>query len=385
MKRIVFAVALALASASAFASEELDIYTFLYQDAETPAERLAVLRTVADAGLDGAGALYATALNRLVQETPSYRTNAERDAADASARLLAGLLGEAKYAAAAGDLWRVVQDFQNPLVKADALIALGRTRSEEHLPLVARLLQDLNLQPAADPSAAEKVAFGAVISMEKYRAPTGYAPVFFASTGWYSKRVKDQAAATLPLIVDDPSRPLADIMRLGDFGVKLLATVKMDESKASAAAKAEFAVLSYGEGWNSQSSDVKERVTLMNLRKQSMAMFAKYGTPTAAVPLLSKSYADGYDFEEKLTAVACLALNKEEASAAALSSFLMALNAKRKSGGITAEDERMVRAVIPALGAVGHAKGRPALQAVEFVDWTNAVKILAADALKKIK
>jgi hypothetical protein len=177
-------------------------------------------------------------LTQLLLEQPNLRSAAEKEAADASARLLAGLLGDSKYAAAAKDLWRVVENFENPLVKADALIALGQTRSTELFPFVLRTLSDLNLRPSTDPEAGEKIAYGAVIAMEKYRMIDGYAPVFFASAGWYSRRVKEQAARTLPFIVDDPSEALSAIIRSGTYDVKLLALEKENASKASADAKA---------------------------------------------------------------------------------------------------------------------------------------------------
>jgi hypothetical protein len=45
----------------------------------------------------------------------------------------------------------------------------------------------------------------------------------------------------------------------------------------------------------------------------------------------------------------------------------------------------LVRAVIPALGSTGKPLARPALKTVENLEWPNAVKVLAAEALKKIQ
>jgi hypothetical protein len=385
MKR--FAVALAYLSVAAFgfSSEDLDVYTWIYHASSSPAERYSVLKNVAEAEISGAGELYAIALSQLLMDLPGLKTVAERDSADSLARLLSNLLGKDKYAAAANDLWKVVQNFSNPLVKADALVAIGRTRSEETFEQVARALQDLNLRPGTDPEAGEKTAYGALLAMEKYRKIEGYAPVFFASTGWYSRRVRDQAKATLPLIVDDPSRALETIMRQGDYEVKLLALQTEDASKASPEAKSAFAALAFSEGWIAATSDIKEKQTLANIRKQSIAILLKRGIHPSAIPLLDRSYKEGIDMEEKLSAVSALGASRTDEASQVLASALMGLNARRRSDLTTQDDERLVRAVIPALGANGSVKGRSALQFVESIEWTNAVKVLAAEALRKIK
>jgi len=386
MKRTILAGILILFASAAFASEELEIYTWLYRVSGNATERLGVLRNVAEAKLDGTGELYAEALAQLLLEQPRMRTSAEKETADTIARLLANLLGENKYAAAANDLWRVVETFDNPLVKADALIALGRIRSEAHLELVIKLLEDLNLNPAADREKGEKIAYGAIQALEKYRNIAGYSPVFFAASAWYSRRVKDQAIATLPYIVDDPSDAISTIIKSGTYDIKLLGLQKEDESKASAVAKSGVALLALGEAWKSATNDVKERITLSRIRKTAIEMFVKYGSSTPdAVPLLERCYKEGIDMEEKLGAVTALSMNKSDESAQALANFMLNMNTKRRANDIKQEDERMVRALIPALGAQGSTKGRIALQQVELTDWTNAVKVLAAEALKKLR
>lgn len=385
MKRIWLA-AVFFAAAFAAGAQELDVYAMIYRNSANQAERYAVLRNVAEAKLAGAGSLFAEALAQLLLEQPNFRTAAERETADASARLLCSLLGESKHAASAGDLWRVVQNFDNPLVKADALVALGQTRSAELLPQVVKTLNDLNLSPSSDREAGEKIAYGAVISLEKYRDISGYAPVFFASVGWYNRRIKDQAAQTLPFIVDDPSSALTAIIRSGGYDVKLLALEKENASKAPADARAGVALAGLEEGWRAATNDVKDRIVLSRLRKLAVDMLVKSGSSSpAAVPLLEKSYKEGIDTEERIAAVNALSLNRSDEAMRALSSFLMMLNGKRRSGNITQEDERIVRVVIPAIGVHGSPLGRPALQAVEYQDWTNAVKLLAADALKRLK
>jgi hypothetical protein len=160
----------------------------------------------------------------------------------------------------------------------------------------------------------------------------------------------------------------------------------MEASKAPADAIARVAVIALAEGWRASTMDVKQRVQLGNSRKLAIDMIRRYKTEdTTVLPLLERSYKEGIDTEEKLNAVAALSAIGTDDAARLLSNFLLALNAKRKANNITQEDEQLVRAVIPALGATGKSVARPALQAVEYQDWTNYVKTLAQDALKQIK
>jgi hypothetical protein len=121
------------------------------------------------------------------------------------------------------------------------------------------------------------------------------------------------------------------------------------------------------------------------MRKAAIVMINRYKTEDEAIyPLLERSYTSGYDSQEKLYAIAALASQRTDESAARLSKFLMDLNTKRLANNIRQEDEQMVRAIIPALGATGRASGRPALTAVGASNWTPAVRALADNAIKQL-
>jgi hypothetical protein len=386
MKRILTLAALILCVCmGSFASEQLDLYTWLYGNATSMAERYAVIKIVSEERMPDAGPLYQRALKELLEELPNINSSNEREMAEAFSMLLAGSLGDIKFAASANDLWKLSETFSNPVVKSEIYTAIGRTRSADHLQILNRILSDLNAAPATDRLAAEKVAFGTLLALEKFRDISSYPIVFFASIGWYSRRVKDQAAATLPLLTDDPSEALKPIIRTNNTDIKLIALHKSEESNAPAASKAEIALLTLQEGWRIATSDMKERQLLSQLRKQSMQAMLKHGVPNASLKELERCYKEGLDLEEKLTAVSVLTANKSDAAAAALASFLMILNNKQRDGRITQDDERLVRAVIPAIGTVGNRVGKTALQAVEYMNWTPTIQRLAKESLDKLR
>jgi HEAT repeat protein len=388
MKRIIFIILVVSITLPLFsASAELEIYTRLYESADTQVEKLGILREIRDAKISDAPDFYAAALDRLLTGYPDVRGSLQIQAADDTARLLSGLLGEAQYGAAAGNLWRVVETFSNPLVRADALIALGKVGGRAFIPQIIQLLSDLNINPTTDRLAGEQVAFGAVAALRDLKDPLGYLPVFFTASGWYSDRVRNQASSALPQILDNPTEPLLSVIQGSGYTypVKLYALQTMDQSNASNPEKASAAVAAYTEGWRAATNQVSQRMNLAVIRKLSIKMIERLGTDdTAVYPLLERSYKTGIDPEEQLSAIAALAALATDDSARRLSSFIQDINDKHQRGSKTVADERLIRALIPALGATGKAIGRPILRSILAIDWTNAVKNLATEALGKI-
>ncbi|MDR2500981.1 MAG: hypothetical protein LBD37_07885 [Treponema sp.] len=370
------------------ASEELERYTAAYQNAATTTAKLAVVRQVADAGIAEAAGFYALALERLVADYPNIRTGQELEikAANTMARLLAEQLGNAQYRDAARNLWRAEQSFPDSLVKADMLIALGKAGAVEFLPQVVKVLQDLNLRPPQDPLEGERVAYGAIIALENYKDASGYLPVFFASTGWYSDRIKNQAKASLPRILEDPTEPLSSVVKSPGYphGVKYLALQTQEESWVSNDKKAFIAAAALQEGWKASTSDVRQRGDLGGMRKLALDMLRRYGTAGQPVyPLMERSYQEGIDAQEKYAAVTALASLKTDEAVGLLNEFLLGLNGKLKNGVLKPADEQMVRTLIPALGATGNPKAAESLETIQNLDWTHTVKMLAVDALGK--
>ncbi len=371
--------------ASILNAQDSRYFTDRYRSAYNARQRMAVIREAADARPEGVGALYAEALAQLLLEEPSVKRSEDRDAADAMARLLCGLLGDEHYLPAAKDLWRVVQNLANPLVRADALIALGQMRALEYLEKISLLLLDLNLQPGTDPEASEKVAYGAVLGLEKYRDINGYVPVFLAANGWYSDRTRKQAEAALAVITDDPTTVLLPVIESAAFDIRTKALEKVNASQATPENKTKAAFVGLSQGWKIVSSEVKSKTELAALRKTALAILAAYGSGAEAVPLLKNSYESGYDFEEKTSALSAFAKNPSDAAAVALSAFLTDLNKKRQVDAVTAEDDRLVRALLQNMGTNGHPALKSALQDVAYLGWTNPIMQLAKDAIAKLR
>ncbi|MDR2048519.1 MAG: hypothetical protein LBP69_03615 [Treponema sp.] len=375
---------------AALVAQDLDFYTQQFDSVDTIQDQFGIVRSVAEEEDSGGVEFYAHALDRLLTEYHNIPASAvnERRTADDMAKLLCQKLGEAEYTEAGLNLWRVVENFFDPLVKAEALRALGRVQATDLLPQVVQLLTDINNAPSEDRLNQEQIAFGAVEGLEAYKDSSGYLPVFFAATGWYSDRVKSRARQALPNIMDNPTDPLVSVIKSSSYNnnVKYAALEVLEASDVTAQQKASGAVASLAEAWRVSTSLVGQRSILTSNRKLALSMIRRYGTEdTNVYPLLERCYREGADEEEQIAALAALSALATDDSARRLSAFLADMNERLRRGTLTREDERMVRVIIPALGNTGRPLARVALRSVLNLDWTGAVQRLAQDALKKIQ
>jgi HEAT repeat protein len=388
MKRTIIVLAagfFALLAVPALVAQEDTIQQF--DRVNTVRDRLGIVQNAVEDG-SGTAEFYAHALSRLLEDYRNVAAGMEKKYADDMAKLLCEKLGEAEQTEAGPNLWRVVQTFEEPLVKAEALKALGKVQAVEYLPQVIQLLADINNAPTQDRLSQEQTAYGAVESLEAYKDSSGYLPVFFASTGWYSERVRDRARRALSGIMDNPSEPLVSVIRSSSYGysVKLTALQVLEGADITTQQKAAGAVASLAEAWRSSTNAGTQRSILIQTRKLALGMIRRYGTEDSNVyQYLERCYREGADEEEQIAAVAALSALASDDSARKLSLFLEDMNERLRRGTLNKEDERLIRVIIPALGSTARPLARSALRSVLNNDWTGAVHRLAQEALKKIQ
>jgi hypothetical protein len=370
-------------------TEEIDVFKYLYYNTNKNTEKLDILQNMAEAKLTGAGEFYATALRDLLATYGNINTATEKYAAAEQAMILSALLGAEKYTPAAPDLWLVVDGFSEPLVKAEALIALGRIRATNYLPQVIRVLDTYNLRPETRLD-GERIAFGAIISLEKFQDPSGYLSVFLASTGWYSQRIRTQATKSLPFIAKDPSPFMLNLITNPkyDYPTKYIALQTIEKTNANPKKKSEVAVAALGEGHKAVTSDVKLKGILADMRKLALNMIGKYRSDDPIIyVLMRKSYSNrDSDTQEKMTAINAIASQKTDEAADLLSEFLTAFNdtAVNNTPSLNPEQTQLIRVIIPGLGITGRPRARTALSTVAMFEYTPAIKNLATEALKQI-
>jgi HEAT repeat protein len=380
---------------AATGAEDLEIYIFLYENSTNITDKHDIMAVLQARKLTGAGAFYAKALKSLVDQIPNIQrsgTAMEKAEADGLAQLLASVLGDEKYLSSAVDLSRAVYAFSSPLVKAEALISLGKIRDTAYLDAIIRVLSDLNAAPPRgkdDADAKSIIARGAIIALEKFRDEKGYLPIFIMSVGGYPERIKKLARDTLPIILEDPSELLTEqVIKSSSYApdVKFVALQTIENATAPDTSKAAAAVAALSEGWRQTTNDQRQRGQIALMRKMCIDMIRRYGTTDAAVyPLLERSYKQGLDDKEKLDSIQCLGALATEDAAKLLNSSLIILVGKLQSGAMTRTDNEFIRAIIGAIGSVGSPSSRAPLRSLLALDAaTNALKQLANDVLAKL-
>jgi hypothetical protein len=263
-------------------------------------------------------------------------------------------------------------------------MALGRIRAVTYLPQVIRVLDNLNLKPTPDRLNGERVAFGAIISLEKFQDPSGYLPVFLASAGWYSQRIRTQATKSLPFIAKDPSPFMIEIVKSVkyDYPTKFLALQTLDKTNVDNKNKSEIAVAALAEGQKAVGNDVQLSTILANMRKQALTMINRYKSNDPSLYLLlRRSYTNGYDLQEKILAVNAISSQRTDDAADLLSEFLLALNERLP---LNRDQDQLIREIIRGLGITGRPRARTALSTVAMHDYTPAIKTLASQAMTQI-
>ncbi|MDR0475016.1 MAG: hypothetical protein LBH43_15250 [Treponema sp.] len=383
------------------------MYNDMYDQSTTVAEQLYIIELVLEAKPQGAVDFYARALNNLTLIYARQTDKNEKNAADRSAILLSRALGEAQHTAAGPSLWYICQSFNGgqdtPLAKAAALEALGKVKAVDFLPQVVQVLNDLNAQRPSDRATQihnERIAYGAIMSLENYREPEGYLPVFFASISWYSLRVRRQADSSFSKIMDDPSDLLAEIVNstshvgvsntVSPIDVKYEALRASEDSNAPNNRKVMVAVAALKQGHNIKVGPVQQQEVLASIRKLALNMIRNYGTNDMSVYTpIDQSYKDG-GHDEKLACLYALIALGGENSAQIMSVYLREIHNRRASGVGTQrqrqDEDSYVRVIIAALkqiGAEGRAYSAPILRTVMNTNvWTGYVQGLAREALQ---
>jgi hypothetical protein len=388
MKRIIILFAVFSFILSVLNAQEPDSATRQFNEAPTLQGKFGVVRDVAKNGTGSPG-FYLFALNYLLSVNHNIRDGLEYRASEEMARFLSAKLGDAKHTEAGPSLWRVVSSIPEPVVRGEALIALGKVKATDYLDRVGQLLIDISLTPGKGTSDQESVAYGALVSLEEYGDASGYIPVYFASIGWFSDKLRSKAREVLPKLAANPTESLISILTNSsyDYSIKYGALQALQAANISTQQKSQGAVAALTETSRATAAfnSLEQRSILAGIRKLAMDMIRAYGSDDEKVyVLLENCYKRGINQEEQITAIAALSALGTDEAVQKLSNFLFELNDKLYWGVLTKVDERMARSIIPALGNTRRPKAKEPLLMVLQCDWVYDIHKLAEDALKKI-
>jgi len=298
-------------------------------------------------------------------------------------------LGNLKTRDAEDQLWFVVtHPADSSLLKSDALIALGEMRATGYAPEIATMLRNLNFNTQQENKTnAEIEAFGCVLALQKMRDPAGFEPVFYAATGWYSRRTKDLAMASLKTMMDDPTESVMTIMKTADFAIKRTALMVEKDSTAPVANKNRVAVLALEEGLKYQTTDKKQLDDLSRLRVEAIKILIENESKNnEAVPFLKKTIELARDTNEIIYSYFALGVIGSDAAVDVLSEKLSYYNSRQADGVFASQDQlEYIKQIIKSIGMSGNSRGNTVLTEVQFSNYTPAINRLAKQAQEELK
>ncbi|QEN07943.1 hypothetical protein EXM22_08085 [Oceanispirochaeta crateris] len=371
-------------------SNSAEVWTRLYKRSNSLEQKEMVLQNIVRLNDRAVEPVLIEALEEMVKNQEKFRGDrALMTKWVDMTSMIVKALGNLKSRDAEDLLWFVVtHPADDSLLKADALVALGEIRAVKYAPEIATLLRNLNFNTQQDnPTNAEIEAYGSVMALQKMRDPAGFEPVFYAASGWYSRRTKELALESLKTMADDPTEPIMNIMKDADFKTKKVALMVEKDSSAPLENKSKVAILALTEGHKYQTNDKNQQDDLSKLRVEAIKILIENESKDdASVPLLKKTIELAKDGNEIIYSYFALGVIGSDAAVDVLTEKLSLYN-QRQSDGIEASRDQLeyIKQIIKSIGMSGNSRGNAILTEVQFSNYTPAINRLAKQAQEALQ
>lgn len=372
------------------ADEKTAVWERIYKNSFSDEQRFAVMLNIRELKDKSFGPLLNDSLldllTRQIEKGTLNEINAKRDLT----KLLVQELGDLRNLEAAPQVFKTYDEVQDPILKGEAVLSLGKMRAVEFAPDLARQLTIFNFQPKPDEARKnEIIAYSLVQALEIMRSPEGFEPVFFASIGWYSgkSQVKEIARKALKNIVDDPTDSLVKILKSStDLVMKLRALEAADESKASVDNKAKVALAALDDGVTVKPKDTVQSTQLADLRKKAIQMLivGQNKAPEAVANLVAAIKLN-YDDNEFVSIYKALGINASKPAVDYLIAQIKFYNTRQQSQVNTTTDERRIKSIVQALALTKNPEAKSVLLEMKYANYTpGMIREFVDPALKAI-
>ncbi|HDQ15315.1 MAG TPA: PBS lyase [Sediminispirochaeta sp.] len=379
------------------ADESTAVWTRLYERARSYPQKQQIMMNIVEQHNREMIPVLTEALQEELDNFSNVSGVTERSMQSELMRTIVKELGLLKAVPARNLVMRTVEVSDDSILQAEAVMALGRMGARDYAEPLAMMLRNINfnLEGPQRQRENETLAYALVFALGRLKQAVGYEPVFFASRAWYSSRsgVKELAEEVLTTMVEDPSEGLLRIVVENDeYANKLAALQALERSEAPEEAKARGAAAGLNEGLKYTAGNISEGQVLKSLRLYSLGMLEKYPMPEypELIPQMKRMIrlysADRvYDEDEMITLMEAMgSFTGEEEAARVLADFLAYYNYRRETSA--PDSYRIVRALIQALGNIGHPAATEELTVVTMSEyWESSIQREAENALRKIR
>jgi HEAT repeat protein len=400
MKRISMAPAilffLGMVAAPVFGDEMTEVYSQIYHDSQSLQDKYSVIQSLVALDDRIVAPILGLAFVELLNTQNSYKEASEKALYGVTVRVVAEALGKFKHTESAVFLWQGEEQMEDTLARAECIMSLGRMRADDYAEKISLLLRNLNDDhSASNADSDEKIAYACIIALSKIKDVQGFKPVFFASDGWYSQRVRSQALKSLPDICADPTDPVQEIVRNETGAVRKYRALALElGSKAAADRKIQSAGLGLFIGHSQDDVNRKTAAKdfstlrktalrgLIDLKAKDKGTYSLNGVDINTVIIETKSYINGFDDEEKILGLQALGINGSDAAAKVIFDLIIEMNQKMAGGVGDQTRNRMVMVAIEAAAASKNSMVKPALLAVQSnMKWSDSIIRSARNAL----
>jgi hypothetical protein len=397
MKRIAAAFALALCLATALSAQDADSIVLAYRRNFARASlvtKLELLKEATSRGDAAMGPLYDMAIRFAVDNAALLGPDPQlRDLAV----LAAQATGKEAYAKAVDDLWALFQGYRDQDVRSAAISALGSAGAGE-----SRVAENLNAFLASQNSLFRSGAQpeypaleACIVALGALGDGSSFPVLFSAYVAGYSPALAAKAAVALGSIKGDYRGYLLRVISKNPPLEKSAAyAAGMDNPNFSDDDRGELAEGAMGAALAAtalaSTFSPVEVQALRELRlataRQLRALKWQKASPLAVAhfKLAQADYAKGATSKaDFLEAIDCLGAMGSTEAAQALALYLQFINAQTEQG--SPFDEDVLLASIRALGELGDKAAFDYLLQIGYLQYTEAVKRAAKDALLKLK
>ena len=370
------------------ASERSEVWKKMYNRAVTIEQQYILMQNIVAMNDPVLSEMLDSALADQISSLENQMSRTDLEKKNQLMRMIVNELSSLKAEESAGTIFTLFNSVDDYYLKADCLIALGQIRAVELVPQISTILRNLNFNTTSDKQPAEIIAYGAIIALERMRETAGFEQVFYASLGWYSRRIRDKAAAVLESISDDPTEPILNIIGgESDYESKELALNLENRSSAPPENKNKVAILGIKESLRYLPNDKTEANQLEKLRLAAInILIANKYNGVDIVDDLTTVYNRAIDINEKLITLQALGNNGSDKSVLWLSNELAEFNSRQLDGIAVNQTELIyVKQLIGSLAVSGNVNAKPVLLEVQFSNYTPAIIRLAKNAIKELE
>jgi len=367
------------------ADEVTDVWSRLYKRAKTLDQKYEIMQDIYKLDNKDFIPFLTEALDELIQ----YKGGRDLKRVQVHNKLevlVIKKLGELKAKEAAPLIFTVLREAEDPYLKSEAILSLGKIGAAQYASSVALILKKLNIYRGEHVQADEAIVYSCIKALEQFKDPVGYIPILFAATAGYSRKVKDAAEEALSTITDDPTNILIQFIRTeSSFKMKLEGLRYAIVSNAPDNRKVEVAIEELRQGLTNKPRDMDEETYLRELRTKSLETFILLKAQnTDAVRLIEQILYMNVQTSEKVYAIEALSGFSNPEAVRTLIRYLAYQN-NRQQSGVTSRDNRLVIATIRSLGRTGSRLAYEELMRVKYAGYPSVVEREADDAIKKFK